>query len=382
MRSTRSNDSIIANNMQPALNFEQASDTADLSEIGSTPTEQVSNKFPRLLELDGLRGLAALWVVLCHFTTRFHRVYEHNGDIFFFFPHGLLAVHLFFFISGFVISITLERTSRVWDFAVNRFSRLFPAFWCAVAITFTAIKVFGLPGREVDIKTGLVNLSMMHILFRYKSVDGVYWSLQAELCFYFFVGLLFALGLHRRAVPIFTAIVVAATGCSYFRYKPYGGKAWFLTDHLLNFHYAHLFLIGLIAAEVFRAKRVRLVHAIAFAVAVAAMALKYQANVFIIHLGLISLFFTAVFYGSRLLRFPPLLFLGSISYSLYLVHQNLGFILLRALKPYFGANVSVAVALCVIGGVATALWYFVERPTGRWLRRFARPHRPAMPASE
>ena len=155
----------------------------------------------RLIEVDSLRGLAALAVVLYHFTTRFTELYSPNPPPTFAFPDGHYGVNLFFIISGFVIFMTLEKTSRPLDFVVSRFSRLFPAYWAAIIITFSITHLLGLPGKLVDITAAVGNLIMIHGFFRIPHVDGVYWTLEVELLFYCGMFLLYRLGrlhlIHR-----------------------------------------------------------------------------------------------------------------------------------------------------------------------------------------
>lgn len=83
----------------------------------------------RLVEVDALRGVAALAVVLFHYTTRFTDLFQPGVPPAVSFPGGHYGVNLFFIISGFVIFMTLEKTARPLDFVVSRFSRLFPAYW-------------------------------------------------------------------------------------------------------------------------------------------------------------------------------------------------------------------------------------------------------------
>ena len=90
------------------------------------------------MELDALRGIAAFSVVLFHYTARYDSIYGHSNRLLFKFNYGHLGVNLFFIISGFVIFMTLDRTKSVIDFVVARFSRLYPAYWTALALTFKA----------------------------------------------------------------------------------------------------------------------------------------------------------------------------------------------------------------------------------------------------
>ena len=87
---------------------------------GVTPKglQTASQNAARVVELDALRGLAALAVVAFHYTTLYGELYGHSGPPPLSFGFGNYGVHLFFLISGFVIFMTLERTRSAMDFVV------------------------------------------------------------------------------------------------------------------------------------------------------------------------------------------------------------------------------------------------------------------------
>ena len=149
----------------------------------------------RLTKIDSLRGIAALAVLSFHFTTRYDEIYRFSGYLPFHAPWGYLGVNLFFVISGFVIYMTLDRTDVGADFLVSRFSRLYPAYWTAIALTFCITSLLGLPGKAVPWHIAVLNIPMIQMLFSVPMVDGVYWTLLVELLFY---GLAYALFAARR----------------------------------------------------------------------------------------------------------------------------------------------------------------------------------------
>ena len=102
----------------------------------------------RVVELDALRGIAALAVVAFHYTTQYGQQYGHTTPLGFGFPPGNYGVNLFFLISGFVIFMTLERARSAMDFVVSRFSRLYPAYWAAMALTCIFVYVLGMPEQR------------------------------------------------------------------------------------------------------------------------------------------------------------------------------------------------------------------------------------------
>ncbi len=112
----------------------------------------------RVGELDALRGLAVLSVVAFHYTTFYQQEQGHLQPLGFGFPAGNYGVHLFFLISGFVIFMSLERTRSAMDFAVSRFSRLFPAYWAAMAITAAVVYTISLYLLHQAIGFALIHL--------------------------------------------------------------------------------------------------------------------------------------------------------------------------------------------------------------------------------
>ena len=172
----------------------------------------LKSKADRLVEVDALRGVAALAVVLFHYTTRFTDLYQPGAQPAVSFPSGHYGVNLFFIISGFVIFMTLEKTARPLDFVVSRFSRLFPAYWAAIFLTFSICHLLGLPGKLVSTGTALANLAMLHGLFGVGHVDGVYWTLEVELLFYCGMLLLYRLKWLDRLHLVLFALPVPATG--------------------------------------------------------------------------------------------------------------------------------------------------------------------------
>ena len=104
----------------------------------------------RLYSLDLLRFLAALMVVLYHFSYRGHI----GGFTEFSLPeiggwskYGFLGVDLFFIISGFVIAWSADKHS-LERFIGSRFLRLYPGFLAGVTITFH--RNFGVRGRCIS----------------------------------------------------------------------------------------------------------------------------------------------------------------------------------------------------------------------------------------
>ena len=329
----------------------------------------------RLGELDVLRGLAACFVMLFHYTVRYREVFAHGGPPAHADPLGETAVHLFFMISGFVIFMTLSKTRTALDFIVSRFSRLFPVYWAAVLLTFTVLTLAPLPGRTPGFAQLLVNLTMLQRWLHVPEVDGVYWTLAVELSFYALMLAVFLAGWLRR-IEWLVIPWLLLEGAWAFLGQGHALPKVVEISFLLK--YAHLFLAGILfyrlRFEGFTAARHALL-ACCFATHAALNGLPG---------ALFAAGFFAAFYAlacDRLARIAvrPLAFLGAISYSLYLVHQNIGYTVMRALDSS-PRPLQVAAAAAVAVLLASALTFFIERPSLRAIRDFYK--RSKLPAAD
>src|SRR5689334_6048092 len=147
----------------------------------------------RVNEIDLLRFLAALSVVLFHYSFR-----GYAADDMSIMPYPLLApaakygylgVDLFFLISRFVIVMSASG-GGVRRFVVSRAARLYPAFWACCTVTFLLSVAIGGSRYSASVGQYLVNLTMLSSFFGVASLDGVYWSLFVELKFYILVAIL------------------------------------------------------------------------------------------------------------------------------------------------------------------------------------------------
>lgn len=331
----------------------------------------------RLVEVDALRGVAAMAVVLFHYTTRFVDLYGGGaGGPSLSAPYGHFGVNLFFVISGFVIFMTLERTKRPMDFVVSRFSRLFPAYWVAVAVTFAVVSWAGLPGKEVTGLQALGNGLMLHGFLGIPHVDGVYWTLQVELFFYAWMLLLFVTG-HLSKVHVALWVFIGVRLLYHVAAVGFGvDLPWRLSQVLIT-NYIPWFALGICVYQAARKQPLPRVVVVTGCVAVACLAVVDGWTIGLLALAFATLVWAAASGRARWLGNPVLAFLGAISYPLYLLHENIGWVVQRAVQAQgWSFDASIAAALVVAVGMATVLTFTVERPVMRAIRRRYAGHTP------
>jgi peptidoglycan/LPS O-acetylase OafA/YrhL len=334
--------------------------------------DKVSSEIPRgqrLTQIDGLRAIAALSVVAFHYTTRFDQIFHHITPMKFGFQYGYLGVNLFFAISGFVIYMTLDGIRAPLDFVVSRVSRLFPTYWVAVALTWTIVSIVGLTGYGVTWKEGIINLSMLQSFFSVRDVDGVYWSLQVELLFYAWMLLLWVTKLLRYSVPICIGWVLLA-GMAALAESVWGVKVSFVLKHFLLLEWIPWFVLGMIAYRTMRERAFSVNHGIVIVAAIVAVAARSQISSTIAAVVVFGLVWAASRGELGFLKSRPLVFFGMISYPLYLVHEQIGWIIIAKLEAQLASPwIAIVVATLCVTALATLLHNTVEVPSSTLIRK-------------
>jgi len=322
----------------------------------------------RFRELDVLRGLAALCVVVSHYTSHSVRFF---GESPFHIPtiYGFYAVQLFFVISGFVIYFTLEHCDNWRDFAFSRMTRLYPTYWAVIAlVTVIGVTIFG---NDFWLGGLVTNMTMMQEYLGYPNLDVIYWSLTVEVTFYAGMAIILACGLLGR-IEIVSIIWLALAFIWALLEKYLGVGVPAIVPRALILPQVPFFVAGimfyLIYAKGVTATRVFIVFG--------ALAIQGWMQ------GWVGLGVAAIIFGIfilamngrlRLTISPVTLWLGAISYPLYLSHRNLGYLTLDWLHAA-GVSTNLALALVFAGALALAscLTYLVEQPSLRFLRGWYR----------
>lgn len=350
----------------------------------------------RFENIDALRGVAAALVVWLHGAELFVRLpgIDGRGAWLYEVAEGLnfgrVGVVAFFLISGYVIPHSLqgEIGHGLRQFAIRRFFRLFPAFWISIPLAYAA--VWMLWQRPFDLGDVLANVSMVPAVFGREAALGLYWTLETELVFYGLVTLLFVLGALRRPTAL-AAIVIALLALFILQ----GRLAWLPKPQVsqwaeMPYNLAVMFAGTLCRYAADDARRAGVastlrwradVLAVSAMIAVAGLALVHivlgksaQQHAFgLAYLIGIALFVATLFFVRRVPDF--MVWLGSISYSLYLLHPVVLYPLLWVLTfalPW-PAPLGVGTLLAVLGAgsvaLAAASYAWIELPAINYGRR-------------
>lgn len=316
----------------------------------------------RIKELDVFRGIAALNVVIFHYTSRYRMNFGHNYPQYFDWELGRYGVELFFMISGFVIFMSLQGNISIESFAKKRFARLYPEYWICVCLTFLVLSIAADPEVEtVSPPVLLLNLTMVQGVFNVKSVDGVYWSLVPELFFYFTIGMLYYLGQFGR-IRIFGAVWLSLMILNSLFALPFGA-------YLLNLQYGMFFMAGILFYRLKFNRGGWQEHALILLSFIAALCSHPGLDQVYVYLLIYLIFYLFVYGLLNKISWKPLVFLGYISYPLYLIHQNVGFVLMRTLSRYMSSELLVLVL--TISTMITLAWLITSLVRAVYIRLYA-----------
>ena len=264
---------------------------------------------------------------------------------------GRHGVEIFFVISGLVITMTVLRSQNAIDFAAHRIARIYPALIVSAAITL-ALCQFAPPALRREPLDFLASLTLHPRLFGRTFVDGAYGTLAVEMKFYAYVAASFFV-LKQR---FWIGLLVAAGASLALSFNHFA-------EMLLFPHYWPYFLIGM--AGWYGLFEKQLTPTILLSTSGLLLLAIYYPGPSPTMLVMLATVLMAWMIHARV-TMPLLPALGRISYSLYLIHQNLGVMMIGKLTG-LGLPGLAALALTVgsLTLAAFAMHRLVELPGQR-----------------
>lgn len=312
----------------------------------------------RIKNIDILRGIAILLVVIFHYTSHYSPEYLLRSDNWSLdiAKYGWSGVDIFFVVSGYCIGMTIIKTQNYSEFLVRRFARIYPTYVFCGLITLMFYTFFELPGREVDWITGIMNLIFANFIpgLNFKYIDGIYWALFVELKFYIFFGILYF---------FFKDLSKAIIAWAFF--SVILNLILFLDNKIIIFFtsispHANFFLIGLM---LFNLKKRAFSSYIIISIIIMINILineRYLGNeIYFIFLILIT---SLILKTNIKFKFDLLSKIGLVSFSWYLLHNAIGIIIIRELNKIGIENLSVIIAILTTLSLSFFSFRFIEKP--------------------
>jgi peptidoglycan/LPS O-acetylase OafA/YrhL len=399
--------------------------------------EGVRAEAGHIAAIDGVRGLAVLWVMVFHyvvvrdgrFTDPFIAALDAIHPLNVIARNGYLGVDLFFVISGFLLAIPWFTRAQIAApapslraFYARRFWRIAPAYYVQLAILFLLVLplIKGIAYWRSDLYVIAFN-AVAHVGFLHNTtpltsgslaINGALWTLAVEAQYYLLLPLIAPLFVRAPWLSLAAAIAIAIAWQLGARHgldglvaaqrslgTPWGWSEATVRQLLLTQLPSYLvhFAVGILAGRAWvrwrtqrPSSRCRSAWRVAAVLGLGALYAVYghlgpflgDVTWLIAPLALGASFFALAAndrgIGGALLGRGPLAFLGRISYSAYLYHL-LVLVLWNDFAPALGWA-SLPGYLALVLALSWLSWRFVETPFMRArapaIRRPARPRLP------
>ena len=380
--------------------------------------------------LDSFRFLAVLGVLLYHFTFEWKARTPYGnyfGDLF---RYGYFGVAFFFIISGFVISYTLESTGSLSLFWRHRFIRLFPALLLCSLLSYMAavlldndqlssqvilspnprLPALPLPPNALLFPNAhkisnflptltLTNPNIWNSLnslagspapgIHFAWINGSYWSLWVEIQFYLVASLLY----FWNKKNFFRNILLAAIILDIVKDIPpflLNGRwrsafsqglvdflsGWNYTNAVFNIDYYILwFTLGVIFHYLYKWRNsvtLRPVTILLLAIVLVQFCRNKVYEPGMLHLLMAGLFLIMIYKKKYLFFLDNPLFrrIGVISYTVYLIHEVAGVLLIHKYGSILGRWSPLApfIMIVLVLGFAELSYRFYEKKTAAVLK--------------
>lgn len=326
----------------------------------------------RIDSIDSLRGIAALGVCYFHLTLSLSNSWVKASG-----SYGGLGVQIFFVISGFVIPYSLYRSGydiRSYGvFIIKRIVRVDPPYLVVIALIIplgylcAMMPGFKGPSYDVSVKQVVLHFAYLNAFFKENWLNPVFWTLAIEFQYYLLVGLLFPLIAHKKLAVrgCFFALIGVIAVC-------------FASDDYRQVvvHWFFLFMLGMVVFQ----RMVGLTNVWQFSIFFFILIFGTYYTLGTLDAVVGGLTSLAIIFLKIRNRF--ILFLGTISYSLYLIHNPTGVKLVnlgsRFESNWIGQIIVLFAGIALSIAAAFILCRFVERPAQKWASGFAYRNKPSI----
>lgn len=372
----------------------------------------------RVRSLDGLRGLAAVTVVVGHVTLLLggswsvsaiqvaRQVTSSEGTLLYALWNGRGAVLIFFALSGYVLTLPFASPPADfgWAYFAKRWARIgIPYLVMTVVVMTAAVWLSSLrsqslwPAIMFDRPPSMGDVIEWGTLIGLPNVsafNSVVWTLVVEIRLSMLLPLIILAYRRFGIAPVLTVTLLVALAADVFTItQPYQGSMAASISLAGTLHFLPLFAAGSALAM----KREKLTNtrwlnhtAVKLAILAACLTLYVRGHVwavgaatppgppsaqpmlvedYIVGMGAVLLIaLVSAGFGARFLASRPLLALGRSSYSLYLWHLPVLVASALLLTPHIGILAATAIGLAVTSVVTWLSYSFVEAPVQRVIR--------------
>ena len=314
------------------------------------------DKLGRNVQIEGLRGFALLLIIVYHLVCRFGQLYLAKDNLVLHYL-GSSGTTIFLLITSYYLGKIsfVEGDFSYFKFLKSKILRLWPPYVISLFIIFIVLNIWVLPGRTVKISDLVLNLFWINGYVGTPYVDGSHWYLTTILSFSFIVG-------------FFRKINISNKWWTYILWMSFGVFCKMLqipiASNVLGNNFIGYSVIGIILyGYIVKRKKMNIGWKITYLSAIVYIFFltgkSYGIELFII----IPIFIAAQYRKLKCFQIKGFVKLGTISYSIYLIHQNIGMTIEYQLLLKIGYySIGYAfIAFIIIMLIGSALYLVTEK---------------------
>lgn len=322
-----------------------------------------SKKTKKNTQIEGLRGIAILIIVIFHIFDRFQQIYFERSIVWMN-NFGTFGTTIFLLISAFFL-MSSNQTIHTFREAVSAFSkkliRLWPCYAVCVTITFLLSRVLYLPERTVGWIDYLFNILLLNRFFNIPFVDGAHWYLGVLLSatIILIVFEWFKLKNNPVAYLVWIGLEVLVDYCGIFK-----------EAYILGGPFVGCICIGIAIRAIYEnlIKEEQNKNTDGWIIVIL-LSLMYtgwaRGLVCMFEILIVTpIFVLVIFEKANIFDFRVFRKIGESSYPIYLIHQNIGFMLEWLLIKHFNDwNYFIPTIVFIVSlAIGIIIFYLIERP--------------------
>lgn len=329
--------------------------------------------------IDYIKACMAILILLYHYTTRYAEMLNVEPFHFRITNGGTIGVAIFFVISSIYGIRSLEKNKEIKliPYMLKKVKRLWPAYIVAITFTFTVTTLYPIEGLTVKWSDFFINIFMIQRFIGSAAVDGAHWYIAFLLVMYFWIGVFKKIGIEKKfyiyliwlgASTIFSSEFFAGLGITqtsiinskfnaimntlllerYTAYIVAGVMIYFLAEGIGKKwqNYMVLTLCGVRNCVIIGSYTLLIITALSFLV-------------YFAYIGRI-----------KVKNIKVLAYISEISYALYLIHQNIGYVILDIMASK-GLTKEIYIIIPAIISIllATLITFAFEKPIHKFLSK-------------
>ena len=332
-------------------------------------SRNISNHFKAI---DIIRAISAILIVLYHYTYRYNEniyIIKTNSQLYW--PvevsWGWGAIFTFFILSGFLLAkYILQPKVEIRKFLTKRLLRLYPTYWVCMTIT-TLVLMFLFPEAKVTFKEYVINLTMLASNFNMRLVDGAYWTMAYEIKFTVILSLIFVITQLNWRKLIITVLLLLSifeallAGSDNIIFK--------VLRVVLMIDWVPVFIAGMCIYCIQKQKNNKEWWCL-LCLCIFAQLIRFSsivANAFFI-ISLMLMYFLPILNSwsipNKVYKFFE--FIALLSYPLYLLHQMIGFTIIKSLKNIgLTGEMWIVIPIAISILMAYLIHRYIEIPTSK-----------------